>query len=402
MKRYLTESALQRGARLPHTPISHLKHAYATVKSRVALQASDEDNVSSDGAIEMSLALGDDVTSFCKLGLARPKPQHKLTEYALGSAARLWKLRTVCALRLRDTTRLTAAGGREAAWVAQCPTKKRWRLTNDEWTDAMCHRLHIPLPFLVGGPSGCDCHYSYDLKTQALVTEQERDEREDRRPKLVDFHGQHEHSCPHSLRTQRHNHKQRAWEQIGKDAKKLFVEATVHELRADENDQSRMKSDLKSLAHHGLDPERRRDTIVDVAICNSLCATYLNYSNGERGFGADKRATDKNNHYENILTAKNITNLLHLPATAETYGAFGQSTWHLLKTLIDDKHPRHYHNHNPWSKPDPMRTAILDLGFAIQKGLSLQLRAANERRRARRHLAWFAGLRRRKYSQGGR
>ena len=94
--------------------------------------------------------------------------------------------------------------------------------------------------------------------------------------------------------------------------------------------------------------------------------------------------------------------LHHLPATAETYGAFGQSTWHLLKTLIDDKHPRHYHNHNPWSKPDPMRTAILDLGFAIQKGLSLQLRAANERRRARRHLAWFAGLRRRQYSQGGR
>ena len=49
-----------------------------------------------------------------------------------------------------------------------------------------------------------------------------------------------------------------------------------------------------------------------------------------------------------------------------------------------------------------MRTAILDLGFAIQKGLSLQLRAADERRRARRHLAWFAGLRRRQYSQGGR
>ena len=62
----------------------------------------------------------------------------------------------------------------------------------------------------------------------------------------------------------------------------------------------------------------------------------------------------------------------------------------------------YYYKHNPWSKPDPMRTAILDLGFAIQKGLSLQLRAANERRRARRHLAWFAGLRRRQYSQGGR
>ena len=255
--------------------------------------------------------------------------------------------------------------------------------------------------YLVGGPSDCDCHFSYDLKTQALVTEQERDERGNRRPKPVDFHGQHEHSCPHSLRTQRHNHKQRAWQTIGKEARKPFVEATVQDLRADENDESRTKSDLKSLAHHGLDPERRRDTIVDVAICNPLCATYLNNSNGERGSGADKRAAAKNNHYANIMKEKDI-DLHHLPATAETYGAFGQSTWHLLKLLIDDKHPRHYNNHNPWSKPDPMRTAILDLGFAIQQGLSLQLRAADGRRRDRRHLGWFAGLRRRQHSQGGR
>ena len=49
-----------------------------------------------------------------------------------------------------------------------------------------------------------------------------------------------------------------------------------------------------------------------------------------------------------------------------------------------------------------MRSAILDLGFAIQQGLSLQLRAADTRRRSRRNLAWFAGLRRRQHSQGGR
>ena len=49
-----------------------------------------------------------------------------------------------------------------------------------------------------------------------------------------------------------------------------------------------------------------------------------------------------------------------------------------------------------------MRTAILDLGFAIQKGLSLQLRAADGRRRSRRSVGWHAGLRRRQYSQGGR
>ena len=49
-----------------------------------------------------------------------------------------------------------------------------------------------------------------------------------------------------------------------------------------------------------------------------------------------------------------------------------------------------------------MRTAILDLGFAIQQGLSLRLRAADARRRDRRNLGWFAGLRRRKHSQGGR
>ena len=130
-------------------------------------------------------------------------------------------------------------------------------------------------------------------------------------------------------------------------------------------------------------------------------ATYLHTTNGERGYGADKRAGAKDSHYTKIMTDKNL-DLHHLPATAETYGAFDQSTWHLLKTIIDDKHPRHYDNHNPWSKLDPTRTAILDLGFEIQKGLSLQLRAADKRRRSRRNLGWYAGLRRRQHSQGGR
>ena len=45
--------------------------------------------------------------------------------------------------------------------------------------------------------------------------------------------------------------------------------------------------------------------------------------------------------------------------------------------------------------------AVLDLGFAIQQGLSQQLRAADKRRRNRQNLGWHAGLRRRKFSQSG-
>ena len=401
VQRLLTEVMLKRAARSRDSPIFHLKRAYDAIKGRVALQASDEDDLGSDGAIEMTLALGDEVTDYFMLSHALRNPQHRLSQFALDSAARRWKLGVRDAnLRLRDSTRLTACGGKESGWVAQCPTRPGWRLTNDEWTDAMCHRLHIPLPFLVGGPDDCDCHYAYDLKTTAVVDDWARVAREDRRPKPVDFHGQHEHSCPHSLRLARHNRKQRGWVQIGKAAKKPFEKATVHELRSNTFDRSMVQADLKSAAHHGLDPEGRRDTIVDVAICNTLCATYLNTTNGERGFGADKRAAAKNSHYNKIIKDKHL-DLHHLPATAETYGAFGKSTWHLLKTIIDDDHPNHYDNHNSWSKPNPMRSAVLDLGFAIQQGLSQQLRAADKRRRNRRNLGWHAGLRRRKFSQSG-
>ena len=52
-------------------------------------------------------------------------------------------------------------------------------------------------------------------------------------------------------------------------------------------------------------------------------------------------------------------------------------------------------------QPNPMRSAVLDLGFAIQQGLSQQLRAADKRRRNRQNLGWYAGLRRRKFSQSG-
>ena len=127
-------------------------------------------------------------------------------------------------------------------------------------------------------------------------------------------------------------------------------------------------------------------------MCHPLCATYLNTTNGEKGCAADKRAAVKNTKYTKIIADKGL-NLHHLPATAETYGAFGKSTRHLINETIDDTHPDFYNDHNPWSSPDPNRTAYLQIGFALQQGLSDQIRQANKRRRSRQQLGWYAGLR---------
>ena len=69
------------------------------------------------------------------------------------------------ACTLKDKRRLLACGGREAGWVTAMPSAREYQLTNDQWRDAVSNRLHLPLSFLVAGPTHCDCHDAFDRRS---------------------------------------------------------------------------------------------------------------------------------------------------------------------------------------------------------------------------------------------
>ena len=70
-----------------------------------------------------------------------------------------------CTCTLKDKKRLVACGGREAGWVTAMPAVREYQLTNNQWRDSVSTRLHVPLSFLVAGPTRCDCHDSFDRRT---------------------------------------------------------------------------------------------------------------------------------------------------------------------------------------------------------------------------------------------
>ena len=76
---------------------------------------------------------------------------------------RAWMVDAACTLK--GKRRLLACGGREAGWVTAMPSAREYQLTNDQWRDAVSSRLHLPLSFLVAGPTHCDCHNAFDRRS---------------------------------------------------------------------------------------------------------------------------------------------------------------------------------------------------------------------------------------------
>jgi hypothetical protein len=183
------------------------------------------------------------------LSLARPKPQRALTHAIQAAAERAWRVDASAA----DCTRLTDAGGPEAAWVGQCPTRPEYALTGDQWRDAVSTRLGLPLAFLASGPRNCCCHDRFDRRTRDIqvgVSDAQRGgvrrRRGRRRPKPVDAFGAHDQRCPHAFALGRHDEVQNtALMRKLREAGKPTTLATVRELRASSTDRSQRKGDLK-------------------------------------------------------------------------------------------------------------------------------------------------------------
>ena len=293
------------------------------------------------------------------------------------------------ACTLKDKKRLLACGGREAGWVTAMPAAREYQLTNDQWRDSVSFRLHVPLSFLVVGPSRCDCHDAFDRRTGAIAqgvagtthrptqqgAPQRRRQRRQRPP--VDPFGEHEQRCGFAFSLGRHDCVQALLERKVRRAGKAVRLATVHELRRPGTDPSQKKADLKvdNMAADGL------PTNVDVGITHSLADTYSrNTSVGVRGYAANRYAKVKDTAYTKIIADKGL-NLHYRSAVMETYGAFGDSLWGIVTELTDpNSHPHASGDYDPWSRPDPRRDFILSLAFAQQRGNAVMLRQASARR----------------------
>ena len=114
--------------------------------------------------MERQAILGRQVSGVGTLHLAKAKAQTALTHACQAATERTWResaTRAAC-------TRLTDSGGREAAWVGQCPTRPNYVMENDHWRDAVSIRLAVPLPYLALGPSACCCHDRFDRRSGAI------------------------------------------------------------------------------------------------------------------------------------------------------------------------------------------------------------------------------------------
>ena len=304
------------------------------------------------------------------------------------------------ACTLKDKRRLLACGGREAGWVTAMPSAREYQLTNDQWRDAVSSRLHVPLSFLVAGPTHCDCHDAFDRRSgdiaQGVVGTTHRPTQQgtpqQRRPRIrrppVDPHGEHDQRCGFAVSLRRHDVVQGVLEKKIRRAGKAVRLATVHELRFGVADPSQKKSDLyvSNMAEDGL------PTIVDVGVTHSLADTYFsqNTSVGVRGYAADRYAKTKDTDYKKVIR-NNGLQLHSRSAVMETYGAFSKDLWSLVTVLTDPaSHPHASGDYDPWCRPEPRRDFFLSLAFAAQRGGSKMLREAGKRRRDRRAAGRYA------------
>ena len=128
-------------------------------------------------------------------------------------------------------------------WVTAMPSAREYQLTNDQWRDAVSNRLHLPLSFLVAGPTHCDCHDAFDRRSgdiaQGVVGTTHRPTLQgapqQRRPRIrrppVDPHGEHDQRCGFAVSLRRHDIVQSVLEKKIRRAGKAVRLATVHELR---------------------------------------------------------------------------------------------------------------------------------------------------------------------------
>ena len=167
--------------------------------------------------------------------------------------------------------------------------------------------------------------------------------------------------------------------------------ATVHELRADDNDRSQKQADLVVQGIGGTITE----TLVDVGVTHPSSGTMNSYQPWKsRAAAANTYARTKDNKYRGLLAAAQHP-YDYSSFVVETYGAWGASARNLRDSVCDPAlHPLFEVDSNPWCNPDPKRTFTLAIAFAIQRGNAHMIqRAAFRRARNRRRGLYSSRLR---------
>eukprot|EP01044_Picomonas_judraskeda_P013327 COSAG03_NODE_2004_length_3235_cov_2.481824_3_plen_175_part_00 len=97
--------------------IASLRVAYERLCDQ--LERDDPEIGTIKGDVELRAILGEQVSGVGTLRLARVKPQRAITHAIYAAVERSWRADASAA----DCVRITDAGGPEAAWVGQCPTR---------------------------------------------------------------------------------------------------------------------------------------------------------------------------------------------------------------------------------------------------------------------------------------
>ena len=308
--------------------------------------------------------LGSAVSDVSYLASARGSSQRGLTKLCARVLEREW--RTVA--DVADNIRLTECGGREAQWVARCPTRPEFCMKSHLWRVAVLVRLALPLPHLRVPQKGCECHVRFDA---AVSTRRRRR----RRPKPVDQFGEHDQRCSLTRTLYRHDEVQ----ELG--LRRLLVENGVgvstsktSELRRP-GESGKRKGDLSAI---GLFSEGK--TVLDIGITHPTIDTYINQSSSEaaRGSAANIYAKSKDKSAHKVIKDKNL-DIEFRAITFTTYGGFGTAAHALIKKMTAEAYP---YDFDPWMRPGPTTRAYLQLGFALARANARMLLHADSSRRS--------------------
>ena len=166
------------------------------------------------GALEMQEVLGEQVSGVGSLHAAKGGAQKGLSAARMRGLERFWR-EEAAKHGWEGEVRLTACGGKEAAWVTAVPSRPEYQLTSKQWRASFAMRLGMPQEFLVGknSPSTCTCHAAFSARSGAIARGEagaqrpsETGRRRTRRPPpRVDVFGEHDQRCSAAFPLGRHN-----------------------------------------------------------------------------------------------------------------------------------------------------------------------------------------------------
>ena len=281
-----------------------------------------------------------------------------------------------------DKVRLTACAGPLAGGVLYAfPMARELRVHNAAYADVCRVRLGLPLPFLAHSHAKTCTHSN----RHGPASHHE-----------VDPFGNHEHVCPHSGRTRRHNLVQQALTTILTMVGIANSKCDHNTLKIHPNDPLNDCPDVEFAL-----PSLGCPVLADVAVAHPLASSYSTIYK-EAGSAADKRAqgkrsksvaiaTDDGRVYERMDNVCAQRGFDFRPFTIETFGAWGKDARRTLRLIEREALDFDTRPTASWTASHIRALSEQLIGVALAKGLSDQLRSGNRRRVGNKHQAAHRG-----------